>query len=97
MTKASHQVPGALPAPLVGPPLLTGGSLGPQGSIVALVVVLAVSIYLLARRAARTDRASLLAAHAPGATSDRITTRPGELPGTNGKPPDDTGSRTCYA
>jgi membrane protease YdiL (CAAX protease family) len=49
MTKAGHQVTGALLAPLVGPPLLTGGSLGPQGSIVALVVALAVSTYLLAR------------------------------------------------
>jgi uncharacterized protein len=49
MTKAGHQVTGALLAPLVGSPLLTGGSLGPQGSIVALVVALAVSTYLLAR------------------------------------------------
>ncbi len=46
---AGHQLPGVLHAPLDGPPLLTGGSMGPEGSIIALVAALAVSIYLLAR------------------------------------------------
>ena len=46
---AGHQLPGVLHAPLPGPPLLTGGSMGPEGSIIALVAALAVSIYLLAR------------------------------------------------
>jgi membrane protease YdiL (CAAX protease family) len=46
---AGHQLPGVLHAPLDGPPLLTGGSMGPEGSLVALVISLAVSTYLLAR------------------------------------------------
>jgi membrane protease YdiL (CAAX protease family) len=46
---AGHQLPGVLHAPLDGPPLLTGGSMGPEGSLVALVIGLAVSTYLLAR------------------------------------------------
>jgi membrane protease YdiL (CAAX protease family) len=46
---AGHQLPGVLHAPLDGPPLLTGGSMGPEGSLVALVISLALSAYLLAR------------------------------------------------
>jgi uncharacterized protein len=46
---AGHQLPGVLHVPLDGPPLLTGGSMGPEGSLVALVISLAVSTYLLVR------------------------------------------------
>jgi uncharacterized protein len=46
---AGHQVPGVLHAPLPGPLLLTGGSIGPEGSIGALVLSLALSTYLLTR------------------------------------------------
>jgi membrane protease YdiL (CAAX protease family) len=46
---AGHQLPGVLRAPLDGPPLLTGGSMGPEGSIGALAICLAATAYLLAR------------------------------------------------
>ena len=46
---AGHRLPGMVRAPINGPPLLTGGSMGPEGSIVALAIVLAVTAYLLAR------------------------------------------------
>ena len=44
---AGHQVPGVLDMHLLGSPLLTGGSLGLEASIVALVAALALSFYLL--------------------------------------------------
>jgi hypothetical protein len=74
---AGHQVPGVLHAPLPGPLLLTGGSLGLEGSIGALVLSLALSTYLLARHAARTHHAPALAPQAPSASDDRVTTAPG--------------------
>jgi uncharacterized protein len=46
---AGHQVPGVLHAPLPGPMLLTGGNMGPEGSIAALVAALAMGTCLLVR------------------------------------------------
>jgi membrane protease YdiL (CAAX protease family) len=44
---AGHRVPGVLDIHLLDSPLLTGGSMGLEGSIVALVAALALSTYLL--------------------------------------------------
>src|SRR5262249_7250038 len=46
---AGHQGPGVGDIPLVWSALVPGGSIGPEGSIVALVAALALSIFLLAR------------------------------------------------
>jgi hypothetical protein len=54
MALAGHQVPGLLHAQIAGPGLVTGGGMGPEGSLVALVLCLAASTYLLAR-ASRHD------------------------------------------
>jgi membrane protease YdiL (CAAX protease family) len=51
VTLAGHQVPGLVRAQITGPGVVTGGGMGPEGSLVALVLCLAVSIALLARAA----------------------------------------------
>jgi membrane protease YdiL (CAAX protease family) len=46
---AGHQVPGLVRAQITGPGVVTGGGTGPEGSVVALVLCLAASTYLLVR------------------------------------------------
>ena len=46
---AGHQVPGLVRVQIVGPGVITGGCMGPEGSLVALVLCLAASTYLLVR------------------------------------------------
>ena len=51
---AGHQVPGLVRAQIAGPSVVTGGGIGPEGSLVALALCLAASTYLLVR-ASRHD------------------------------------------